>query len=410
MNARALVLLLALAALCACHGRPPASASQAPRSAASHASAESVGRARMDEAFAMLQPLVAARGVSGHEDEVREVVRERLRRINPDWQPTTDDGGNLVLVLGRGERTLLFIAHMDEIGLEVTAIRDDGILETARRGGMIDSLFQGTAVELVTARGVLTGITLPPEPASAPAPAGGSAAGSSSSAGAAGASGAQAAPPAPILVDVGAHSATEATGLGVAVGDAATVPKELLSLGRHRAAGRSNDDRVGCAALLLALGRMDARKLDRRVVFVWSTREEVGLLGADAAARSVRPVPETVFAVDTFVTSDSPREDGRYAFAPLGAGPVLRALDNTSATPDAVLDRVRAIAADASPPIALQTGTMAGGNDGSRFVPEGSINCPLAWPQRASHSRVETFDLRDLSRLADLVAAVAQHY
>jgi putative aminopeptidase FrvX len=256
---------------------------------------------------------------------------------------------------------------------------------------------------------VLPGISLPPEPAPAAA-AGAAGTGAAGAASGAASGTAQAAPPPPILVDIGAHSAEEATGLGVAVGDAATVPKELLSLGRHRAAGRSNDDRVGCAALLLALSRIDARKLDRRVVFVWSTREEVGLLGADAAARSIRPVPETVFAVDTFVTSDSPREDSRYAFAPLGDGPVLRALDNTSATPDAVLDRVRAVAADSSPPIALQTGTMSGGNDGSRFVPEGSIDCPLAWPQRASHSRVETFDLRDLSRLADLVAAVAQNY
>jgi len=217
-----------------------------------------------------------------------------------------------------------------------------------------------------------------------------------------------------ILLDVGARSAAEAAALGVAIGDAATVPKELNALGAHRAAGRSNDDRVGCAALLLALRELgpdaDAklRAAQRRVVFAFTTREEVGLEGADVLARNLRPVPDVVFAVDTFVTSDSPLEDPRYAFAKLGGGPVLRALDNSSLTPVSVLDRVRAVAGPAGIP--LQMGTMGGGNDGSRFVPEGSIDCPLAWPQRCSHSRVETLDLRDLQALGHLLAAVALDY
>ena len=181
-----------------------------------------------------------------------------------------------------------------------------------------------------------------------------------------------------------------------------------MRLGRHRAAGRSNDDRVGCAALILALERLDVEALDRRVIFVWAVREEIGLEGADHVARTLRPVPETAFAVDTLVTSDSPRDDKRYAYVPLGQGPVLRALDNTSLTPRATLDRVRVIAARHALP--LQTSTMGGGNDGSRFVYEGAIDCPLAWPQRNSHSRVETFDLRDMVHLGELVAAVAAEY
>ncbi|HZL98645.1 MAG TPA: M20/M25/M40 family metallo-hydrolase, partial [Planctomycetota bacterium] len=323
---------------------------------------------------------------SGHERPVRDAVRVRLARLNPEWTPETDAAGNLILTLGQGERTLLFVAHMDEIGLQVSAIRPDGLLECDKLGGLHDHLFQGTAVELVTAGGVLPGISLPP----APPPQGDE-------------------PPRPaFLLDIGARSDDEAHDLGVRVGDAATVPKELERLGPHRAAGRSNDDRAGCAALLLALEQLDAGRLDRRVVFVWSVREETGLQGADAAARALRPVPETVFAVDTLVTSDSPREDPRYAYAPLGGGPVLRALDNSSITPQAALDRVRAIAERHGLP--LQTAAMGGGNDGSRWVPEGAIDCPLAWPQRNSHSRVETLDLRDLVALSELVAAVAAEY
>jgi len=337
-------------------------------------------------AFDVLEPLVEARGVSGHERAVRDVVRSQLLRMKPEWSTEIDPAGNLVLTLGSGERTLLFVAHMDEIGLQVQAIRPDGLLECDKLGGLHDHLFQATAIELVTTGGVLPGIALPPPPEVE----------------------AGATPRAPFLLDVGARNAEEAAAIGVAVGDVATVPKELQRLGAHRAAGRSNDDRVGCAALLLALERIDIEHLDRRLVFVWSVREETGLDGADAAARTLRPLPETVFAVDTLVSSDSPREDPRFAYVPLGDGPVLRALDNSSMTPRDALDRVRKIARRHGLP--LQTAVMGGGNDGSRWVPEGAIDCALAWPQRNSHSRVETMDLRDLVGLAALVAAVAQEY
>jgi putative aminopeptidase FrvX len=341
-----------------------------------------------DDPFTLLRALVLPRGVSGHEGPVRDEIRRQLAAINPAWSPQEDSAGNLVLTLGDGARTYAFAAHMDEIGLQVKAVREDGLLETERLGGLLEHLYRETVMELVTRDGrVLPCIALP-KPKDTP----------------------KSEDPV-ILLDVGARSAAEVAALGVSVGDAATVPKELNALGAHRAAGRSNDDRVGCAALLLALRDLgpeaDARlrAAGRRVVFAWTTKEETGLEGADVLARTLRPVPDVVFAIDTFVTSDSPLEDPRYAFAELGGGPVLRALDNSSQTPAWALDRVRAVAEPAGIP--LQIGVMGGGNDGSRFVPEGSVDCPLAWPQRCSHSRVETLDLRDLQALGHLLAAVA---
>ncbi len=210
--------------------------------------------------FDLLQRLVLSRGVSGHESPVRDAIRAQLRDINPAWQPVEDSAGNLVLTLGDGSKTFAFVAHMDEIGLEVTAVREDGLLETRRLGGMYEHLFRETVIELVTHEGkVLPGIALP-RPEDTP----------------------EDEDPV-ILLDVGARSAAEAGSLGVAIGDAATVPKELNALGAHRVAGRSPDDRVGCTALLLALRELgpeaDAmlRTAGRRVVFAWSTKEETGL-------------------------------------------------------------------------------------------------------------------------------------
>ncbi len=365
-------------------------------------------------AAALLARLVAARGVSGREGPVADAVTAELRRIDPRWQPQIDASGNVWLqfpvasVKAAADAPIAFIAHLDEIGLVVTGIHEDGLLECRSLGGFHDHLYRGTAIELVTASGaVLPGIALPaaPDNAANGAPAAGGTGSAVRTGGAAGAAPAEA-----FLVDVGARSPAQVAALGVAPGDTATVPKELLALGAHRVAGRSNDDRVGCAALLLALEGLAAdghgASLRRPVTFLWSTREEVGLEGADVAARTLRPVPAIVYAVDTFVSSDSPREDPRYAFAPLGAGPVLRALDNSSITPPAALAAVRTVASHHDIP--LQLGTMGGGNDGSRFVPEGAIDCPLAWPQRNSHSRVETFDLRDLVQLSRLIEALVR--
>ena len=172
-----------------------------------------------------------------------------------------------------------------------------------------------------------------------------------------------------------------------------------------RFTARSIDDRAGTAALILALSRLDTARLDHKVLFVWSVQEETGLSGAAYAARRLGPTVRRVYAVDTFVSSDSPLESHRFAYAPLGAGAVVRALDNSSATPPGEVARVQRIAA--AHRIPLQVGTTNGGNDGSTFARYGAVDVPLSWPGRYSHSPVETADLTDVWSLAKLIAAVA---
>jgi putative aminopeptidase len=150
---------------------------------------------------------------------------------------------------------------------------------------------------------------------------------------------------------------------------------------------------------------VDPAKLDHTVIFAFSTREEVGLNGAAALANQFGTSVKRVHAVDTFVSSDSPLESQRFAYAPIGAGAVERAHDNSSVTPAAEVERVRQIAESAHIP--LQIGTTNGGNDGSEFVPHGAVDVPLAWPLRYSHSPAEVIDLSDLHALGLLIAAVA---
>ncbi len=209
-------------------------------------------------------------------------------------------------------------------------------------------------------------------------------------------------------MDPGTTDAASTAALGIRVGDVATMPKAYVPLAGTRATGRSFDDRVGCAAQLLALRHLDPRRLRHRVLFIFSTREESGLLGARAVANQLGTDAIRVHALDTFVSSDAPLEIRNFANAPIGRGAVARAVDNSSVTPPALLDSLVALAA--SRHIPLQVGTTNGGNDGSMFTRWGVPDVAIGWPLRYSHSPAEVIDLRDLVALADITQAIAERW
>ena len=340
------------------------------------------GVGRIAEAEQVVSQLIEAYGVSGAEAPVRGVVT----RLLPSWaKPETDSAGNLWVKVGSGDPLVVIVAHMDEIGFRIDTIRGDGSLAVTARGGFFPSLFEAKPALIHTPRGDVPAVFLPRDSGSATTRT-----------------------PPPLRVSPGTTSAAATTELGIAVGQTITMPKQYVRLAGTRATGRSFDDRVGSASLVLALRRLDRTKLRHQVAFIWSTREEIGLEGARAAAASLGTAPVRVHAVDTFVSADSPLELPTYAVAPIGRGAVARALDNSSVTPPAVLDTLVRIARARAIP--LQVGTTNGGNDGSTFVPYGVVDVPLAWPLRYSHSPVEVIDLRDLVSLGDLVRAVAEDW
>ena len=371
-RAGAVLALLLLA------GAPhPAGAQAARRTAPAEA-------ARVAETEEVLRRLVETYAVSGHEAAMREAVI----RLLPAWAgPTIDSAGNVLVRVGRGAPLVVFVAHIDELGFEVTSIRDDGRLDVRSRGGFYLSLFEGEAALVHAARGVVPAVFAVRDTVGA-AP--------------------RRTPPA-LRVDLGVTSRAAAEALGVRPGDAVTMPKQYVRLAGTRATARSFDDRAGCAAQLLALRRLDPRTVPHGVLFVFSVREETGLDGARATAASTageRPV--RVHAVDTFVSSDGPLDPRAFAFAPLGAGPVARAVDNGSVTPPELVDSLVALARARRVP--LQVGTTNGGNDGSVFTRFGTPDVPIGWPGRSSHSPVEVLDLRDLVALSDLIQAIVERW
>ena len=173
-----------------------------------------------------------------------------------------------------------------------------------------------------------------------------------------------------------------------------------------RFTARALDDRAGDTALLLALASMDPAKLNHKVIFVWSVEEEIGLFGATAVAQHIGTSVHHAYAIDTFVSSDTPLESALFAFAPLGDGPVLRASDDGMIVMPS--ERAHVIAVAHANHIPLQVGTTKGATDAVPFVARGAIGDQLGWPGRYSHSPAEVLDLNDLRSLAQIVVALAQ--
>jgi putative aminopeptidase FrvX len=344
----------------------------------------------------ILRQLVETYGVSGHEG----AVRDRVKSLLPSWARTeTDDAGNLILRVGTpaaGTKAprILVVAHLDEIGFEVRSISKDGRLEVEWRGGGASEFFAGHAALVHTAGGeIRPGVMELPSGWDQPEfewPRGRQVV---------------------LRVDVGARSPAEVEQLHIKVGDWVTIPKKYRTLAGRRANGRSFDDRVGCAALIAAAWALGPGLKGRDVTFVWSTGEEVGLVGAAALAKGVAAegrAPDYVFGVDTFVSSDSPLESKRFADAKLGGGFVIRAIDNSNIAPRSAVEKLIGLARANQIPV--QYGVTGGGNDGSAFLRYGSIDVAMGWPLRYAHSAAEVIDTRDLDALTHIVVAVAKSW
>ncbi|HET9712656.1 MAG TPA: M28 family peptidase [Pyrinomonadaceae bacterium] len=329
----------------------------------------------------LLKSLAEIPSVSGHERPVREAIFAAL----PRWAQSrarTDNQGNFILEVGPDRDPLMFIAHLDEVGFEVTNIAADGTVSLRTRGGLFQSLWEGQPALLHFDRlgePPLCGVFVPRETATTKQP--------------------------EALTAWFGYDGDELKRRGVTNGLSVTGSKHAMRLGATRFTARALDDRAGSTALVLAVRRLVPAALTRRVIFAWSVREETGLEGARALARQYGSSIKRVYSVDTFVSSDSPVETTRFAHAPLGQGAVIRGLDNASIAPVAEVDRILRIARAQNIP--LQVGATNGGTDGSDFIRYGVLHVGLSWPGRYSHSPVEVLDLRDLQALERLIYAIA---
>lgn len=332
-----------------------------------------------------MERLLAATGVSGFEAPIRETIQEF---VSPHLKIETDSLGNLYGSIGAGSPHILVIAHMDELGLVVTHIEENGCLRFRKIGGIDDRLLPSRSVFVHTKSGPVQGVIgmVPPHLMLDRAQM------------------KQVVPWNELYIDLCTRSRAETEALGVRILDPITLEKDSFVLQGKYLGGRAIDDRFGCAVLIKLLEKLATLELNRRVTFVWSTQEEIGLHGATVMGN--RFTPDIVIAVDSYATGDAPNVPYYLAPVQLGKGPVLRLLDNRAIASPYLRDQFEAIAEENQLP--LQCGATGGGTDGAAIqrAGTGALMMAISVAVRYLHSTVELCHLDDLDNLIRLLQAV----
>ena len=181
------------------------------------------------------------------------------------------------------------------------------------------------------------------------------------------------------------------------------MPKKLIRLSESKATARGFDDRVGCAALLLALDNINPDVLPYKVTFVWSTGEETGLVGSTYAEKYLQDV-SMGYPIDTYVSSDAPMESKIFGYCPLGNGAIIRVLESINFVNRDNLKNLQSLATKSG--VKVQYGMTAGGTDGQGFLSYGIPSIPISWPGRYSHSPIEVMDFNDMQSLVQLITTI----
>lgn len=335
----------------------------------------------------LLARLLAARAPTGAEAEATEVWR---RAAEGFAETTTDRLGNVVArVRGREERPLLALfGHVDEVGLVVTHVEDDGFLSVRVLGGGVSpAVLLGQRVEILGASGPVTGVVAarhdPQRDDDQKAP------------------GIK-----DLHVDIGVRTRDDALAL-VSVGAAAVVAAAPVELAGGRLAARALDDRVGAYVVLEALRRIaDDGGLEADVAAVATIGEEVAYYrGARSVAYALRP--DVALAVDVTPASDVPGgEPAASGEQALGRG--VSILQGPGIDP-AVALLLREAADAEGVTHAIEVGLGQSGTDAdivgiSRAgIPSGVVSVPA----RYLHTPIEVVDLADVETAVRVVVAFA---
>lgn len=336
----------------------------------------------------VLRDLLTTPGPSGYETTAAAVFRESAAGFA---EVESDHHGNsYARIKGTADGpSLAVLGHVDEIGVMIQHIDDDGFLWFGGVGGWDPVILVGQRVVLDTKGGQLPGVVgkkpihLMKEEDRKSVP-----------------------KLKDLHIDIGAADGDEAREL-VRVGDVGVIAGEPVELRGGRLASRSMDNRLGTfVAHEVARLVAEAGGAPGEVVGVAAVQEEVGLFGARTASHYLRPV--VAVAVDVTFATDQPGVDVKeHGAHKLGSGPVItRGTTLHPAVSSLLIEVAEAEGIDHTVQASQRfTGTDADAAHISRAgIPTGLVSIPL----RYMHSPVEVVQLDDVHAVAKLIAAFAQ--
>lgn len=332
-----------------------------------------------------LEQLCGLHGVSGREEKVRDYI---LSQIQDFSQCRIDALGNLI-VFKKGaikpKNKVMLAAHMDEVGLIVAYITDDGYLKFTSVGGIDTRVMLGKGV--VVGDGKLPGVIgivpvhMVKEEEIANIPAADS-----------------------LYIDIGATSKEEAEKY-VKPGDTVHFDSAFIPFGKGFIKARALDDRVGCAVLI----DMIKNELPYDMHFAFTVQEEVGLRGAKTAAFSVDP--DYAIVVETTTAADIAGVAKEKQVCKLGDGAVISFMDRGTLYSRELYDLAFELAEKHGIKVQAKT-VVAGGNDAGVIHTSraGVRTLTVSLPCRYLHSPSCVICEADIEQVSKIVLALAEEF
>lgn len=331
----------------------------------------------------LFKTLTELPGPPGFEHEVRKYVKERLKPLSDEL---IYDRLGSVFGVRHGDRKgpkIMVAGHLDEVGFLITSVTNSGMLKFQTLGGWWSQVLPAQRVEILTEQGRIPGVigSIPPHLLDE---------GTRSK-------------PLPVehmFIDIGADSREDAMKMGIRPGVAAVPvcpftpmadPKKIMA--------KAWDNRYGVGLAIELMEAVQGISLPNQLYAGATVQEEVGLRGAETAARLINP--DLFFALDASPANDTGGDP--QAFGRLGHGALLRIYDRTMVTHKGLVDYIRDTAETHQ--IRYQYFVSPGGTDAGRVHLHG-IGVPSAVigiPSRYIHTSASIIHTDDYDAAKELL-------
>ena len=339
------------------------------------------------DTFDFLKKLLDTPSPSGFEAAAARVWREEAETIADEV--SADVSGNSIAVLNPdGNPRVMLAGHIDEIGVMITHIDDEGFLYFEGIGGWDPQVLVAQRVVLLTKSGPVRGL-IGRKPIHLIK----------------GDDKEKAAKITDLWIDIGAAKKEAALAKGVRVGDPGVIDQRLIELDDDLIVSRSIDNRIGAFVVLQAMRLLAENRPQAQVSGVATAQEEIGYSGGGARTCAYRLNPQVALVVDVTFATDSPdiekKELGDHR---IGGGPVLT---RGSAAHPLVFERLVEVAEREKIPYTISASPRFTSTDADAIylsregVPTGIVSVP----NRYMHTPNELVSRRDLDAAARLIAA-----
>lgn len=322
----------------------------------------------------VLFELLAAPGISGAEDDAAAVAARLLSQYMPVRRDTL--GSVIGEADGEGGGVILD-AHLDQIGLFVTAVTDEGFVKVSTCGGAdirTMACHEVTVLGNEPVYGVV--ISTPPHLRKVE----------------------DSAPKwEDIAIDVGLSA--EQARARIKPGDRVLLPGKPREMLNGRISAAALDDRAGIAAILRALEILKEKNMHKKMTVVFSVQEET--TGGGAVTAAFQSDDETAIAVD--VSFASAPGLSTVETKPMGAGTLVGASPSLTRS---VTDRLVRLAKEHSIPYCIEPMNGGTGTNAEDYAVSkcGKKTGLLSIPIRNMHTNVEICDPGDVEATAQLLA------